>query len=173
MIPVKLCFVQPLSHALRRDSSDAAERQRRLRGLATAAAYGSTPQSPTVTAPLIVGPLAGRLRLTAEGNSSKPQCITAKSPVSPEAPLLGQQRRPPPVAETGRSCWGSGQQDASAKLCTKRTLGAATRTLASEARLRGLTYKKISRFRLEPGDFFSLDFYDARSQKTVTRVLPP
>ena len=24
-----------------------------------------------------------------------------------------QQRRPPPVAETGRSCWGSGQQDAS------------------------------------------------------------
>ena len=52
--------------------------------------------------------------------------------------LHEQQRRPPPVAETGRSCWGSGQQDASAKLCTKRTLGAATRTLASEARLRGL-----------------------------------
>ena len=24
-----------------------------------------------------------------------------------------QQRRPPPVAETGRSCWGRGQQDAS------------------------------------------------------------
>ena len=151
MIPVKLCFVQPLRHALRRASAKA-ER------FITAAAYGSTPQSPTVTAPLIVGPLAGRLRLTAEGNSSKPQCITAKSPVSPEAPLLGQQRRPPPVVETGRSCWGSGQQDASAKLCTKRTLGAATRTLASEARLRGLTYKKISRFRLEPGDFFSLDF---------------
>nr|DAO09700.1 MAG TPA: hypothetical protein [Caudoviricetes sp.] len=25
----------------------------------------------------------------------------------------GQQRRPPPVADRGRSCWGSGQQDAS------------------------------------------------------------
>ena len=24
-----------------------------------------------------------------------------------------QQRRPPPAAETGRSCWGRGQQDAS------------------------------------------------------------
>ena len=28
-------------------------------------------------------------------------------------PLWGQRRRPPPVAETGRSCWGRGQQDAS------------------------------------------------------------
>ena len=27
--------------------------------------------------------------------------------------LWEQQRRPPPVAETGRSCWGRGQQDAS------------------------------------------------------------
>ena len=38
-----------------------------------------------------------------------------------------QQRRPPPAAETGRSCWGSGQQDASAAQGTKRMLGAATR----------------------------------------------
>ena len=38
-----------------------------------------------------------------------------------------QRRRPPPVAETGRSCWGSGQQDASAAQGTKRMLGAATR----------------------------------------------
>nr|DAG30757.1 MAG TPA: hypothetical protein [Caudoviricetes sp.] len=35
-----------------------------------------------------------------------------------------QRRRPPPVAEAGRSCWGSGQQDASK---AKQTLGAATR----------------------------------------------
>ena len=28
------------------------------------------------------------------------------------APQRGQRRRPPPAAETGRSCWGSGQQDA-------------------------------------------------------------
>ena len=38
-----------------------------------------------------------------------------------------QRRRPPPVAETGRSCWGSGQQDVSAVQGTKRMLGTATR----------------------------------------------
>ena len=38
-----------------------------------------------------------------------------------------QQRRPPPMAETGRSCWGSGQQDARAAQGTMRMLGAATR----------------------------------------------
>ena len=32
------------------------------------------------------------------------------------------------MAETGRSCWGSGQQDMSAAQGTKWTLGAATRT---------------------------------------------
>ena len=34
-------------------------------------------------------------------------------PVSQSLSLWEQRRRPPPVAETGRSCWGSGQQDAS------------------------------------------------------------
>ena len=43
---------------------------------------------------------------------------------------IRQQRRPPPVADEGRRCWGSGQQDTSAILCTKWTLGAATRMLA-------------------------------------------
>ena len=38
-----------------------------------------------------------------------------------------QQRRPLPAAETGRSCWGSGQQDANAAQGVKQTLGAATR----------------------------------------------
>ena len=38
-----------------------------------------------------------------------------------------QRRRPPPAAEAGRSCWGSGQQDTSAAQGTKRMLGAATR----------------------------------------------
>ena len=33
--------------------------------------------------------------------------------LSQRLPLWGQRRRPPPVAETGRSCWGRGQQDAS------------------------------------------------------------
>ena len=34
-------------------------------------------------------------------------------PVSQSLSPWEQRRRPPPVAETGRSCWGSGQQDAS------------------------------------------------------------
>ena len=45
-------------------------------------------------------------------------------PLRQRLPYQGQQRRPPPVAETGRSCWGSGQQDASE---ARRMLGAATR----------------------------------------------
>ena len=39
-----------------------------------------------------------------------------------------QQRRPLPAAETGRSCWGRGLQDASAAQGTKQMQGAATRT---------------------------------------------
>ena len=38
-----------------------------------------------------------------------------------------QRRRPPPAAETGRSCWSSGQQDAHAAQGMMRMLGAATR----------------------------------------------
>ena len=38
-----------------------------------------------------------------------------------------QQRRPPPAADTGRSCWGRGQQDTSATQGTKWSLGTATR----------------------------------------------
>ena len=34
-------------------------------------------------------------------------------PVSQSLSLWEQRRRPPPAAETGRSCWGRGQQDAS------------------------------------------------------------
>ena len=81
MIPVKFCFVQPLlvgealafrnvlQVPLQAHNDTVMPRapllgelasEARLRGLATAAACGSTPQSPTVTAPLIVGPLAGR-----------------------------------------------------------------------------------------------------------------
>ena len=40
-----------------------------------------------------------------------------------------QRRRPRPVAEIGRSCWGSGLQNASAVQGTKQTQGAATRRL--------------------------------------------
>ena len=45
-----------------------------------------------------------------------------------------QQRRPLPAAEAGRSCWGRGQQDASAFQSTKRMLGAATRAWHGESR---------------------------------------
>jgi len=48
------------------------------------------------------------------------------SPAGKKAPV--QQRRPLPAAETGRSCWGCGQQDARAAQGTMQPLGAATRT---------------------------------------------
>ena len=38
-----------------------------------------------------------------------------------------QRRRPQPAAETGRSCWGRGQQDTSTAQGAKWMLGAATR----------------------------------------------
>ena len=43
-----------------------------------------------------------------------------------------QRRRPRPVAEIGRSCWGSGLQNASAVQGTKQTQGAATRGTKKE-----------------------------------------
>ncbi len=54
------------------------------------------------------------------------------SPLSRQRlPYKGQQRRPPPVAETGSRCWGSGQQDASG---AQRMLGAAIPALCSRLR---------------------------------------
>ena len=47
------------------------------------------------------------------------------SPAGKKPPV--QQRRPLPAAETGRSCWGCGQQDARAAQGTMQPLGAATR----------------------------------------------
>ena len=43
-----------------------------------------------------------------------------------------QQRRPLPAAETGRSCWGSGQQDARPLQGPLQTLSAATRDIKKE-----------------------------------------
>ena len=60
------------------------------------------------TAPLVGEPLAKRRSFT--------ECQSL--------PSIGQRRRPPPVAEAGRSCWGRGQQYASK---AKRMLGTATR----------------------------------------------
>ena len=71
-----------------------------------------------------------RLHGIASGSCSSvqpPSRLAATAPASRGGPWHGakpygfakaaptrQQRRPPPVAETGRSCWGSGQQDTSA-----------------------------------------------------------
>ena len=48
-------------------------------------------------------------------------------PLAQEVGYYLQRRRPPPAAETGRSCWGRGLQDASAAQGTKQMQGAATR----------------------------------------------
>ena len=76
----------------------------------------------------------GRQRLPLEGKLSAKQTDEVKAlrqhllAVSRNwLPLWEQRRRPRPAAETGRSCWGRGQQDASAAQGTKRMLGAATR----------------------------------------------
>ena len=47
-----------------------------------------------------------------------------------------QRRRPRPVAETGRSCWGSGQRDASGSAADA---GSRNPALSNEVRLRGCT----------------------------------
>ena len=50
-----------------------------------------------------------------------------------------QQRRPPPAAETGRSCWGSGQQDASDSVADA---GTATRAMSPKVTERARTLPK-------------------------------
>ena len=81
-----------------------------------------------VTAPLIVGPLAGPPNL----------------PVMPRPPLLGQRRRPPPVAETGRSCWGSGQQGASAFARSNRWEPQPVRWHRASAMMTERLYRRIA-----------------------------
>ena len=71
------------------------------------------------------------LTFNVQGRSAGPEAGRGV-PSPPSLPLDSthpamQQLRPPPAAETGSSCWGSGQQDASAAQGTKRMLGAATR----------------------------------------------
>ena len=62
----------------------------------------------------------------AEGRVLRLRRSVQDAPLDSTHPTM-QQLRPPPAAETGSSCWGSGQQDASAAQGTKRMLGAATR----------------------------------------------
>ena len=63
-----------------------------------------------------------------KGTPERPQTLRCTEKANHfSAENAQQRRRPPPVAETGRSCWGSGQQDARAAQGTMRMLGAATR----------------------------------------------
>ena len=63
-----------------------------------------------------------------KGTPERPQTLRCTEKTNHfSAENAQQRRRPPPVAETGRSCWGSGQQDARAVQGTMRMLGAATR----------------------------------------------
>ena len=88
---------------------------------------GSNPPAPTKNSSIRTGywsfcfvitfPEARRV----DSNSIDPP----NSPAGKKAPV--QQRRPLPAAETGRSCWGCGQQDARAAQGTMQPLGAATR----------------------------------------------
>ena len=72
------------------------------------------------SAPLFQSPAKG-LRKKRQAQLVRP----AEQSGGKKAPV--QQRRPLPAAETGRSCWGCGQQDARAAQGTMQPLGAATR----------------------------------------------
>ena len=63
------------------------------------------------------------------------------SPLRQRLPYQGQRRRPPPAAETGRSCWGRGQQDASDSAADA---GCRNPALSNEVRLRGWTKDSLT-----------------------------
>jgi len=71
----------------------------------------------------------------AASRRNEKKAFSAAASFFPFRPLLrglkGQQRRPPPGADTGGSCWGRGQQDTSAAQGTKWKLGTATRLSAA------------------------------------------
>ena len=86
-----------------RSGEDVAQRQKRGQGVTEGDGEGAP------------APLRGAAAAAAEGPSNR------------RSEKKVQRRRPPPAADTGRSCWGSGQQDTSAAQGTKWTLGTATR----------------------------------------------
>ncbi len=69
----------------------------------------------------------GRRHLLALAPLRGAAAAAAEGPINRRSEKKVQRRRPPPAADTGRSCWGSGQQDTSAAQGTKWTLGTATR----------------------------------------------
>ena len=60
-----------------------------------------------------MSPLAHPKGKTPSRSSNLRKGVFLRLPACQSLSLWEQRRRPPPVAETGRSCWGCGQQDAS------------------------------------------------------------
>ena len=100
-------------------------------------APASLPCTPLFVAMRHLPPTGGSLcSLAAVSSAAIPVRVKLKTPLRNAAAATTvdiptgwdlQQRRPRPVADAGRSCWGSGQQDARAAQGTMRMLGAATR----------------------------------------------
>ena len=82
--------------------------------------------------------LAQRHFCLAAGDALGASAIRLKNESHAKASPARQRRRPPPVAETGRSCWGSGQQGASAFARSNRWEPQPVRWHRASARLRGL-----------------------------------
>ena len=95
--------------------------------------------------------LAGKLLLGSTSPSRLTPChlpyrgealaFRKASPLRQRLPYQGQRRRPPPAAETGRSCWGRGQQDASDSAADA---GSRNPALSNEVRLRGWTKDSLT-----------------------------
>ena len=109
---------QPLSNGLRHPASASRlEQHSRLAGRCP----NNSSLFPPLAAVVVVALRGGWSPEAGRGVPTPPSL-----PLDSTHPAM-QQLRPPPAAETGSSCWGSGQQDASAAQGTKRMLGAATR----------------------------------------------
>ena len=161
MILIKLCFVQNLSVTAKAERFSNGSSLR----LNPPVTYGDSP------------PNSGALgrEITFDGRGEQQQTTMYNRKVS------GFARGSPTRATTTTAASGGnreellGQRPAGRECKTLHEADAGSRNpdAGERSETEGFNVQKISRFRLEPGDFFSLDFYDARSQKTVTRVLPP
>ena len=103
--------------------------KQRRRGFSPLAPSSASPQRRAFAESGAANAASGSDPSRENGIAERPQALRYPENKNLIPPFMRkvQRRRPPPVAETGRSCWGSGQQDASAAQGTMRMLGAATR----------------------------------------------
>ena len=118
------------------------------------------------SAPLFQSPAKG-LRKKRQAQLVRP----AEQSGGKKAPV--QQQRPLPAAETGRSCWGCGQQDARAAQGTMQPLGAATRApFLRGSRNSPTPTKKTQRIPIRCGFvFYSSIFTSPTCQSSWARIL--